>query len=95
MGAKHVMKALVDPLGSIIGYDDSPFFGRKEQVQQPEGLSEEDKEYIRTARARQAATGKSAPGYKSGGRVSRKAKAKAKTRGCGCASSGTRKAKIR
>jgi hypothetical protein len=93
MGMKYIGKTLADPLGSFIGFDKNPLIGgSKEEVQHPEGLSEEDKEYIRMARARQAATGKSATGYKRGGSVKRKAKAK--TRGCGCASSGTRKAKM-
>jgi hypothetical protein len=101
MGVKHIMKTLVDPIGSLIGYDDSPFFGRKDEEQKEE-MSPEEKERRRRNDVRQGIRDSafdqehgltwkddSSAGYKSGGRVSRKAK------GCGCASRGTRPAKIR
>jgi len=93
MGVKHIARALIDPLASL-GVADSPILGSKEEVQHPEGLSEEDKEYIRMARARQAATGKSATGYKRGGKVKRRYKRGGVVRGAGICKRGIRKAKM-
>lgn len=100
MGVKHIARALIDPLASL-GVADSPFFDSKDEEQKEE-MSPEEKERRRRNDIRQGIrdsafdkehglswNSSSSAGYKSGGRVSRKAK------GVGCASRGTRKAKIR
>ena len=83
MGVKNVMKTIIDPVGSLIGFDNSPFFGRKDKDKKEEmPLEEKDEEDKRKRR------------YKHGGKVKRQYKRGGVVRGAGICKRGIRKAKM-